>query len=475
MSDWTTRITDHRVWNVMAGLGPKIDEAENVEGIEPSAVESLERLRAVLAFCGKRLGATDPLTMTIAPLDAIATSFQTATTEVESFTKDKNFDHLTTANTSGADQALGYLAQVPGIATKQELVGLVQAANESRRAFEQHAHKSSESLKKAEGEIGELRKALELTQSAITNLRGQIDTERQKITAQFSEQQKVFGDSQEARSNTFNESLRKIQETLSQTNTDHQRQFSEAQESRIKDFSSAQAESQKRLNETLADYTKRLSDQDADFTKQRESAIVDYKGQLKTLETDYQQKAKVILDAVNQHRVEVEKLVGVIGAEGVTSGYQGNANRARYTMYVWQVFAVGGFLGLIWFAYHAFLPTMQGDFRWGAFAARVFLTITVGVFAAYSVSQADRFYKMESKNRRLALELAAIDPFIALLPQDEQYKFKLEVARRTFAQEEPQADPKADESPATTLDVLASKETQGIVESLVELAKALRK
>jgi hypothetical protein len=144
-------------------------------------------------------------------------------------------------------------------------------------------------------------------------------------------------------------------------------------------------------------------------------------------------------------------------------------------MYVWQVFAVGGFLALIWFAYHAFLPTMQGDFRWGAFAARVFLTITVGVFAAYSVSQADRFYKMESKNRRLALELAAIDPFIALLPQDEQYKFKLEVARRTFAQEEPQADPKVDKSPATTLDVLASKETQGIVQSLIELVKAARK
>ena len=475
MSEWTARITDHRVWKVMEGLGPKIDEAENVEGIEPSAVESLERLRAVLAFCGKRLGATDPLTMTLAPLDAIATSFQTATTEVESFTKDKNLDHLTTANTSGADQALGYLAQVPGIATKQELVGLVQAANESRKAFEQHAKKSSDSLKRAEGEIGELRKALESTQSLITTLQGQIDTERQKITSQFSEQQKVFGDSQEARSNTFNESLRKIQETLSQTNTDHQRQFSEAQESRIKDFSSAQVESQKRFNETLADYSKRLSDHDADFTKQRESAIVDYKGQLKTLETDYQQKAKVILDAVNQHRLEVEKLVGVIGAEGVTSGYQDNANRARYTMYVWQVFAVGGFLGLIWFAYHAFLPTMQGDFRWGAFAARVFLTITVGVFAAYSVSQADRFYKMESTNRRLALELAAIDPFIALLPQEEQYKFKLEVARRTFAQEEPRTDSKADKSPATALDVIASKETQGIVESLVELAKALRK
>ena len=54
-------------------------------------------------------------------------------------------------------------------------------------------------------------------------------------------------------------------------------------------------------------------------------------------------------------------------------------------------------------------------------------------------------------------------------------KFKLEVGRRTFAQEEQQTDPKADKSPATALDVIASKETQVIVQSLVELVKAVRK
>jgi hypothetical protein len=475
MSEWAARITDHRVWKVMADLGPRIDEAENVEGIEPSAVESLERLRAVLAFCGKRLGATDPLTMTIAPIDAIATSFQTATTEVEAFTNDKNIDHLTVANTSGADQALGYLAQVPGIATEQELVGLVQAATESRRAFEQHAHKSSESVKKAEGEIGELRKALESTQSAITTLQGQIDTERQKITTQFSEQQKVFGDAQEARSNNFNETLRKLQESLSQTLTDHQRQFSEAQESRVKDFSSTQAESLKKFNDTIADYSKRLTDQDAEFTKKNDAALSDHYGRLIQMETTFDGQAREVLKNVNQHRQDVEKLVGVIGNLGVTSGYQTNANIARKTMWFWQGVSVAAFIGIFLFAYHAFLPSMVGEFRWGSFATRVFLTITIGAFAAYAVSQADRFYKMESKNRRLALELAAIDPFLAFLPQEDQFKFKLEMARRTFAQEEPETDPKADKSPATALDVIASKETQVIVQSLVELVKAVRK
>jgi hypothetical protein len=67
------------------------------------------------------------------------------------------------------------------------------------------------------------------------------------------------------------------------------------------------------------------------------------------------------------------------------------------------------------------------------------------------------FFKREKYRRKLALELAAMDPFIALLPLDEQYKFKLEIGRRSFAQEEAAA-PASDKSPATTIDVLASKE-----------------
>src|SRR5882762_5939996 len=112
MSEWTSRILDHRVWNLMKKLGPIIDEAEQVEEVDPTSLEGLERLRAVLAFCGKRLGGTDPATTSPGPLDAIAGSLDSAKTEVEAFLKDSNAAHLTNANSS-ADAALVQLAQVP--------------------------------------------------------------------------------------------------------------------------------------------------------------------------------------------------------------------------------------------------------------------------------------------------------------------------------------------------------------------------
>jgi hypothetical protein len=427
MSEWTSRIRDHRVWELMKNLGPIIDKAEQVEDIEPAALEGLERLRAVLAFCGKRLGGSDPATTSPAPLDAIAGSLDSAKAEVEAFLKDNNAAHLTNANNSG-DAALVQLSQVPGVTTPEEMIGLIQAVNSHREVLEGQARSSSGARKKAESEIKELRSTLEAfisqSQATIASLQAQLDAERQKISTQASEQQKLFADAQEGRSNTYNETLRKVQENLSQALTEHQRQFSEAQENRNREFTAAQTESQKRFGDLVGDYTKRLADQDAEFTKQRDAFVSDSKKRLEELHKQYAEEADTVMKKVNARREEVEELVGVIGNLGVTSGYQKTANSARNSMWVWQGVAVVALGLVIWFAYHAFLPTIQGDFRWGSFATRVFLTITVGVLAAYAVSQADRFFHMEKHNRKLALELAAIDPFIALLPQDEQFKFQ---------------------------------------------------
>jgi hypothetical protein len=364
------------------------------------------------------------------------------------------------------------------VSSSEELIGLIQAVTAYRTVLEEQERSSSTARKQANAQIQDLTTTLAAfqnqTQSTIAELKAQLDAERQKIATQASEQQKGFTDAQQSRSNTFNETVLKIQDTLTKTLTDQQGQFSSAQENRSREFTTAQTESQKRFGDLIADYTKRLTDQDSEFTRQRDAFAATAQSQLGALNENYEEAAKKILEQVDNHRKDVEKLVGVIGNLGVTSGYQKTANTARNSMWFWNVVAVLAMIALILFAYRAFLPTMQGDFKWGAFAGRVFLTITVGVLAAYAAAQADRFFKMEKYHRKLALELAAIDPFIALLPQEEQYKFKLEIGRRSFAQDEVPASP-TDKSPATTLDVLASKEGQQLVQTIVDIVQKFTK
>jgi hypothetical protein len=478
MSEWTSRVRDHRIWELMRSLGPTIDKAVQLDDLDPAAPEALERLRSVLAFCGKRLGGSDPLTIFPAPLDAMAGAFESQKAEIEAFIGDRNLARLTSANQS-ADAALASLAQVPGISTSEELIGLIQAVASHRSALEGQERLSSTARKKATADVKELTSTLEAfrtqTQSTIAELKAQLDAERQKISTQASEQQKLFADAQQARSNTYNETLLKLQENLTKTLSDQQGQFSTAQESRNREFTAAQTDSQKRFGDLIADYTKRLADQDAEFARQRDAFVATAQKQLTDLNAAYERSAQGILEQVNAHRKDVEKLVGVIGNLGVTSGYQTTANDARVSMWVWQGVAVLAMLGLVSFAYFAFLPAMKGGFTWEGFAMRAFLTVTVGVLAAYAATQADRFFQMEKYNRKLALELAAIDPYIALLPEEQKNKFKIEIGQRSFGQDEAPVL-KTEKSPATTLDVVAgSKTVQQLVQLVSDVVQKLPK
>lgn len=124
MNLWTSRIKDHRIWGLMKGLGPLIDQAEQVDDVEPDAVEALERLRSVLALCGKRLGGIDPLTMSPGSLDSIAAAFDQQKLAIETFIADRNAEHLVNAN-SAADVVLMGVAQIPGISSSEELISLM--------------------------------------------------------------------------------------------------------------------------------------------------------------------------------------------------------------------------------------------------------------------------------------------------------------------------------------------------------------
>jgi hypothetical protein len=468
MSKWESRVRDHRVWSIIESLGPSIDRASALENSEPAALEDLLRLRSVLTLCGKRLGATDALCIAPSSLEEIANAFTPLKSEVDAYISDRNIGHLTNAN-ANADAAIIGLSRLPGVQSSEELIQLNRLVSEYRSSIDSAAHELLEQSQSSRDRLNKLQTELDAfknqTQVSLAELKTQISSEQQRLAALATEQQKSFTEAQADRNNSYTDTLRKTQESLNKTLTDQQGQFSTSQETRNAQFSAVLADGQKRMNDLAGDYTKKLAEQDAGFTKQKDALFLDANKKIDELNAKYRGDAEKILEKVSEKREEVETLVGVIGSLGVTSGYQKTANRAERSMWAWQIATVLAMVFLIGFAYHAFIPTLVGEFHWSSFAGRVFLTITVGVLAAYAGTQADRFYHMEKQNRRLALELAAIDPFIALLPQDEQQKFKLEIGRRTFAQDGIDGPAPHSKSPATTFDLLTgTKEGKQLLE-----------
>lgn len=390
----------------------------------------MSRIKAVLAFVGRRLSGADSFLLQFSAVDNLGNQFQSIINEVQQFTANGNLGHLTNANTN-ADSALSPLAQLNVPLTTEDFQGAKEAAESYRKGLESV-------LKEAKTASKQVVTELEALKARASEFGTAIDNERARLAAVSSEAQARFLADSEARS---------------------------------KEFTAAQKAQQDGSTALLTEHKQKLATQDAESTKQREEIARVHQKELESLKEEFADAAAKLRDEINARKEEVEKLVGVIGNLGVTSGYQKTANGAKITVWVWQVVSVLVMIGLIGLAIYAFLPALGGEFSWRSFAGRVFISLTFGVLAAYAASQADKYQKVERQNRRLALELEAIGPFIAPLPLAKQEEFRLNLGDRSFGHGDGgMVDAK---SPATFIDVLLhSKEFRLFVTEIVKAAKS---
>src|ERR1700722_4463367 len=146
MNEWDQRIREHRVWTEMNDLGPAIDSAIAVEDLTPEALLGLERLRAVLAYCGKRLAAADPQITAPQSLDAMTQPFTAIQNELTAFVSSKNQAHIISANAT-ADNALVAISQVPGAYSPEELGALVATTIEYRKVVSEALSEAQEAVR----------------------------------------------------------------------------------------------------------------------------------------------------------------------------------------------------------------------------------------------------------------------------------------------------------------------------------------
>jgi hypothetical protein len=137
MGQWNDRIGNQAVWGTLKSLGSAIDKASAKEGIDTVSVDSLERLRAVLSFGGKRLAAADPFLSDPRPLDRIHGALSSAVAEIQAYVSDGNVAHLTAANVQ-ADEILNNLPAVLAPISIDDLTVISESVSAYRAALEKH-------------------------------------------------------------------------------------------------------------------------------------------------------------------------------------------------------------------------------------------------------------------------------------------------------------------------------------------------
>jgi hypothetical protein len=220
--------------------------------------------------------------------------------------------------------------------------------------------------------------------------------------------------------------------------------FSDLQESRNTAFHDAQTERAEQWKEEVRE-----------LEEKRDAAL-----------KELRDSAQSALAALEADKAKSAKLLGIISERGLGHGYQKVANEERTTSRFWHGIAIGSMLGLIGFAIAAFVATLTDtSLEWPKVAGRIFVAATFGIATAYAARQADKHRDAERRNRRLELELAALDPFIAPLEAKEQIEVKKKLVDKLFGQSDP--TPMADAKTTGTVADLARM----AIEALRDVAK----
>lgn len=520
MSQWIDKVRQHAVWVALGAVDLSIKAALERDSIDADMVDSLERLRTVVKYGGNRLSSTDPALIPPVAIDNLVQPLAQMRAYVDSFAGNGDVNQLNAANVY-ADTFLVSLNSILGAATTGDLTAIGEAAAEYRLTLKKHLE---DTLILQEN----LLKRAATNETNIKAVETALSTEQQRLSVLVNEHQSQFSAAQDKRATEFAASQADYLAKYTAASTEQKTQFSTDQDSRRTAFSDFQRESQEKLSMLISEYDQKLKDHDADFQTSEKLAGEEHKNSLNTLNTEYITQASTILSQIERHKNEVESLVGVIGNLGVTSGYKKVANYARIMVGVWQSLTVIALAGLIFIAFlmafpgiiapgsavdrlgqqkvfalnadaglqgtvnvtsdkkkeaqpelkavaeMASKPHTETDFYQG-FATRVFLSITFGIFAAYAVRQTSRFFEMEQKNRKLALELEALGPFIEPLDKLDRDKFRVQIGDRSFGVPDHDASKPKDDDPVTLAGWFKSKDgLEALTIPMKEIMKNLK-
>ena len=188
MSQWDESVRNHPIWNALAEFGPAVDHAIAEQADHEECQAGLHRLKALLAFVGKRLNGTDPNLIPTEPLDKLLGNFNDARAEISAFLTDSAAGHINGAN-GHLNTALINLAQINSPITSDEIGALKDAADQYRQAMEANSAKVSEVeaslLRDASGVRDDYNKLRTEIDASFANLGNQSSTELEKLRGEI--------------------------------------------------------------------------------------------------------------------------------------------------------------------------------------------------------------------------------------------------------------------------------------------------
>lgn len=147
-------------------------------------------------------------------------------------------------------------------------------------------------------------------------------------------------------------------------------------------------------------------------------------------------KAKALYTEADKELIEkkeeINNLLGVISGTAIAGSFEESSKSEKNTANYLRWMSIALMIAIVIIAGYSFYQSTLGEFSWHTSSFRVALILLLSVPTAYLARESTRHRSQYYKHLQTALELRAINPYLASLPQDEQHRIKAEVAKKFF-------------------------------------------
>jgi len=166
----------------------------------------------------------------------------------------------------------------------------------------------------------------------------------------------------------------------------------------------------------------------SDFEKDREQ----YRTELNEQKEQLTNSSNAIIEELKAKLLDAQKLVNVIGNTGATGNFQLIANYHKKSANIWRYIAIGFMAILSAILIYTIWDLSVNDVDWLKSITRIIAAGVLSYPATYAASESNKHRKQENYNRKIELELAAINPFIEILEEEKKQIIKEKLVEKYF-------------------------------------------
>ncbi|WP_051785693.1 hypothetical protein [Endozoicomonas numazuensis] len=159
------------------------------------------------------------------------------------------------------------------------------------------------------------------------------------------------------------------------------------------------------------------------------------------------------LKEIRDKKKQIDDILGHVSGRTIAGDFEQSASDEK-KMADWLRFAsIGCMLLIVIIVGYSFWESTTENFDWQSSSFRIVLSFFLSIPAAYLARESSKHRSQQNSHLQTALDLKAITPYLASLPDDEQHKIKSQIANRIFASNQNQTT-SIDSFPINTQEIL---------------------